>query len=147
MQITPYEADDEAAVLAIWGRCGLLRHQNDPARDIRLKLEVHPELFLVARLAGRPVGTVMAGYEGHRGWINYLGVDPDHQRRGIGRALMTEAERLLRVRGCPKINLQVRESNAAVVAFYESIGFAKDPVVSLGKRVDCATATKSRGID
>jgi len=77
----------------------------------------------------------MAGYEGHRGWINYLGVDPGHQRKGYGRAIMAEAERRLRAEGCPKINLQVRTSNQAVIAFYESLGFSIDAVISMGKRL------------
>lgn len=135
MQIAPYRSQDESAVISLWERCGLVRPQNDPARDIRLKLDVQPDLFLVARIENQPVGTIMVGYEGHRGWINYLGVDPDHQQRGIGRALMTEAERLLRERGCPKINLQVRKTNRGALAFYEKIGFTSDPCVSMGKRL------------
>jgi ribosomal protein S18 acetylase RimI-like enzyme len=82
------------------------------------------------------VGSVMAGYEGHRGWINYLAVLPECRRRGVGRALMAEAERLLRAAGCPKINLQVRAGNAEVLGFYRAIGFAVDEVVSLGKRLE-----------
>ena len=77
----------------------------------------------------------MAGYEGHRGWINYLAVDPSRRRRGLGTRLMDEAEGLLGERGCPKINLQVRSSNAQVIAFYRAIGFALDDVVSMGKRL------------
>jgi ribosomal protein S18 acetylase RimI-like enzyme len=78
----------------------------------------------------------MVGYEGHRGWINYLAVSPDHQRKGYGRLLMDEAERLLRKEGCPKINLQVRTTNAAVLAFYKALGYGQDEVVSLGKRLE-----------
>ena len=78
----------------------------------------------------------MAGYEGHRGWINYLAVEPGRQRAGLGRALMAEAERLLCAAGCPKINLQVRSTNAAVIAFYRRLGYAEDAVVSLGKRLE-----------
>jgi ribosomal protein S18 acetylase RimI-like enzyme len=136
MQIRPYESGDEEAVVALWQRCGLTRPWNDPRKDIRRKLRVRPDLFLVAVVDGSVVGTVMAGYDGHRGWINYLGVDPAHQRRGLGRALMDEAERLLRAAGCPKINLQVRTSNAAAIEFYRAIGFAVDDVVSFGKRLE-----------
>jgi ribosomal protein S18 acetylase RimI-like enzyme len=78
----------------------------------------------------------MCGYDGHRGWINYLAVNPAHRSAGLGRALMAEAERLLRAAGCPKINLQVRSSNAAVIAFYRAIGFAEDDVISMGKRLE-----------
>jgi ribosomal protein S18 acetylase RimI-like enzyme len=136
MHIRPYSVADEDAVVALWERCGLTRPWNDPRKDIRRKLQVRPDLFLVAERDGRVVGTVMAGYEGHRGWINYLGVDPDCQRQGVGRALMAEAERLLREVGCPKINLQVRATNAAAIEFYRRIGYALDDVVSMGKRLE-----------
>jgi ribosomal protein S18 acetylase RimI-like enzyme len=136
MHVRPFQPADEAAVVAVWERAGLTRPWNDPHKDIRRKLRVRPDLFLVAELDGAVVGTVMAGYDGHRGWINYLGVDPAFQRRGIGRALMEEAERLLRAAGCPKINLQVRGTNAAAIEFYRRIGFAVDDVVSLGKRLE-----------
>src|SRR5262245_35351996 len=136
MHIRPFKPADEDAVVALWERCRLTRPWNDPHTDIRRKLAVRPELFLVAELDGSVVGTVMAGYDGHRGWINYLGVDPTCQRRGIGRALMDEAERLLRVCGCPKINLQVRSANTAAIEFYRQIGFAQDDVVSFGKRLE-----------
>src|SRR5262249_2028601 len=88
VQVRPFQVADADEVIALWHRAGLARPWNDPRRDIERKLLVQPELFLVAVLDGGVVGTVMAGYDGHRGWINYLGVDPDHQRRGIGRALM-----------------------------------------------------------
>ena len=136
MQIRPYDPTDEAAVVALWERCGLTRPWNDPHKDIRRKLAVRPDLFLVGELDGAVVGTVMAGYDGHRGWVNYLGVDPACRRRGVGRALMAEAERLLRLDGCPKINLQVRTSNTEAIEFYRRIGFAVDDVVSLGKRLE-----------
>lgn len=135
MKIRPYHLADEAAVVALWRECGLVRKQNDPHKDIARKLNVNPEMFLVADLHGRIVGTVMAGYEGHRGWINYLAVIPALQRGGLGRRLMDEAERLLRAAGCPKINLQIRADNTEVIAFYERIGFREDKVLSFGKRL------------
>jgi ribosomal protein S18 acetylase RimI-like enzyme len=113
-----------------------VRPVNDPAKDIRRKLSVNPEMFLVGTLNGKVVATVMAGYEGHRGWINYLAVHPEHRLQGYGRQIMVEAEKLLRAAGCPKINLQVRTSNRAVRAFYERIGFRADDVVSFGKRLE-----------
>jgi ribosomal protein S18 acetylase RimI-like enzyme len=113
-----------------------VRPQNDPIKDILRKLEVRPDLFLVGLLERKIIGTVMAGYEGHRGWINYLAVLPEHRRRGYAAALMQEAERLLREAGCPKINLQVRAANVAVIDFYRKIGFAVDDVVSMGKRLE-----------
>ncbi|HVZ64889.1 MAG TPA: GNAT family acetyltransferase [Lacunisphaera sp.] len=134
--VRAFRPKDEAAVVALWAACGLTRPWNDPHKDIARKVKVNPELFLVAEAGGRIVGTVMAGYEGHRGWINYLAVDTPRRRGGLGRRLMDEAERLLRAAGCPKINLQVRTDNAAAIAFYERIGFKRDAVVSFGKRLE-----------
>ena len=136
MQIRPFEPADEAAVVALWERCGLTRPWNDPRKDIRRKLRVRPDYFLVGVLSGAVVATAMVGYDGHRGWVYYLGVDPAHQGKGLGRAMMAEAERLLREAGCPKINLQVRTSNTGVIEFYKRLGFAMDDVVSLGKRLE-----------
>lgn len=136
LQIRPFQAADEEAVIALWHACGLVVPQNNPKRDIARKLRVNPEWFLVGELEGKLIAACMAGYEGHRGWINYLAVHPEHQRQGHARELMQHAEALLRAAGCPKINLQVRSTNAAVIAFYESIGFAIDNVVSLGKRLE-----------
>jgi ribosomal protein S18 acetylase RimI-like enzyme len=81
------------------------------------------------------MASAMFGYEGHRGWVNYLAVSPDHQRQGRAKAMMQHGEALLQASGCPKINLQVRASNAQVLAFYESLGYRDDQVVSMGKRL------------
>ena len=134
--IRPYAPSDESAVITLWRECGLLRPQNDPRKDIARKLRVNPEWFLVAESGGRLVGAVMAGYDGHRGWINYLAVEPGRQRAGVGRQLMSEAERVLRAAGCPKINLQVRPENQAAIAFYERLGFVVEGAISLGKRLE-----------
>ncbi len=82
------------------------------------------------------IGAVMVGYEGHRGWINYLAVHPDHRRGGLGRLLMAAAEKRLVDLGCPKVNLQVRASNLAAVEFYRRIGYATEDVVSMGRRLE-----------
>jgi ribosomal protein S18 acetylase RimI-like enzyme len=136
MQIRPFQIEDEAAVLALWRECDLVRPWNDPHKDIQRKLAVRPDLFLVGLVAGRLVGCVMAGYEGHRGWLNYLAVAPEYRRQGLARALVDEAERLLRAAGCPKINLQVRTTNAGVIEFYRRLGYVLDDVASLGKRLE-----------
>lgn len=133
--IRTFEDKDEEKVIRLWKACGLVSPMNDLALDIERKKLVQRELFLVASVGDEIVGTVMAGYEGHRGWINYLAVLPDQQKAGLGRALMVEAENLLKAIGCPKINLQVRTTNAQVRAFYERIGFSEDAVVSFGKRL------------
>ena len=136
MVIRPFKPDDESQVIRLWQACDLTRPWNDPRKDIRRKLAVCPNLFLVGVEGDRIIATVMAGYEGHRGWINYLAVSPDHRRRGLGRQMMAEAERLLREAGCPKINLEVRSANRDVIEFYRSLGYALDDVVSLGKRLE-----------
>ncbi|KTR54042.1 GNAT family acetyltransferase [Curtobacterium oceanosedimentum] len=136
----PFRHDDTEAVVALWDACGLLRPWNDPRRDIARKVAEQPELFLVAEqpdgVGGTAVvGVGMAGYDGHRGWVNYLAVRPDLQGSGLGRAFMSEFERLLTERGCPKVNVQVREGNEQVLGFYASLGYAPDRAVSLGKRL------------
>jgi ribosomal protein S18 acetylase RimI-like enzyme len=136
MQIRAFRPEDESAVVALWQRCGLLRPWNDPRKDIAAKLQHQAELFLVGLVESEVVATVMAGYEGHRGWINYLAVAPEHQRAGYGRALMEQAEHLLRNLGCPKVCLHIRRDNAGVVGFYSRLGYREDDVISLGKRLD-----------
>jgi ribosomal protein S18 acetylase RimI-like enzyme len=136
LTIRPYTPSDRDAVIALWTRCGLVHPSNDPQKDLLRKQKVRGDWLLVARDETGIVATVMIGYEGHRGWINYLAVCPNRQRRGYGRQLMQEAERLLRAEGCPKINLQVRTTNAQVLAFYKAVGFIQDDVISLGKRLE-----------
>lgn len=133
--LRPFAPADTEAVVALWEACGLVRPWNDPRKDIARKLTVQPELFLVAEEEGGVVATVMVGYDGHRGWVNYLAVDPAMRGRGLGRALMRRAEELLIERGCPKLNLQVRASNESVVEFYTALGYTDDRTVSLGKRL------------
>ena len=135
MEIRPFQRGDEAAVIALWEECKLTRPWNDPRKDIARKLAVQPELFLVGTANGEIVGSVMAGYEGHRGWVNYLAVTPRARRRGHARALMQRVEQLLLERGCPKLSLLVRNSNPEAIAFYRRLGYAQDDSVSLGKRL------------
>jgi ribosomal protein S18 acetylase RimI-like enzyme len=135
MQIRPYQTQDESAVIALWDACGLIRPWNDPRRDIARKLTEQPELFLVGTEDGKPIATAMVGFDGHRGWVYYLAVDPDSRRLSHGKALMREAERLLVERGCPKVNLLVRSSNRKVVDFYLALGYEQDDVISLGRRL------------
>lgn len=135
MLLRPFHEADEPAVIALWDACGLLRSWNDPRKDIARKLTVQREWFLVGEEAGRIVAAAMAGYDGHRGWVNYLAVSPELRGRGHGRAMMAEIERLLQAAGCPKMNLLVRTSNAAVIEFYRRLGYGQDEVVSLGKRL------------
>jgi ribosomal protein S18 acetylase RimI-like enzyme len=135
MLIRPFLNADEAAVIALWQACGLTRPWNNPALDIARKLTVQPELFLVGEIDGEIVASIMAGFEGHRGWVNYLGVAPAQRGKGLARALMARVEELLLARGCPKINLQVRADNAEALGFYAAMGYGQDAALSLGKRL------------
>jgi ribosomal protein S18 acetylase RimI-like enzyme len=135
-QIRSFKPSDQAAVIHLWQVCGLVVPQNDPHRDIARKARVNPEMFLVGLRSGELVASCMAGYEGHRGWINYLAVAPDLRRSGLATRLMDQATRLLRKAGCPKINLQVRSTNDEVITFYRTLGYEVDEVVSLGLRLE-----------
>jgi ribosomal protein S18 acetylase RimI-like enzyme len=135
MQIRAFQHQDKLAVIALWQACELTRPWNDPHKDIARKLTVQPELFVVGIEGDTLIASAMFGFEGHRGWVNYLAVSPTHQRRGHASSLMRWGEQALQARGCPKINLQIRSSNAAVIAFYKTLGYSLDEVVSLGKRL------------
>jgi ribosomal protein S18 acetylase RimI-like enzyme len=136
MNIRAYLPEDEKTVIQLWIHCGLIVPHNNPIRDIERKSKVNPEWFLVGENEGKIIASCMAGYEGHRGWINYLAVAPSEQRKGYATEIVIEAEKLLRSAGCPKINLQVRTSNKKVIEFYKSIAFKIDDVVSMGKRLE-----------
>jgi ribosomal protein S18 acetylase RimI-like enzyme len=136
MKIRAYQPGDENSIIQLWTDCDLVVPQNNPLRDIKRKLKINPEWFLVGELNGKIIASCMAGYEGHRGWINYLAVSPPLQRKGYAAKIMRKAEELLSEAGCPKINLQIRTSNKKVVEFYKSIGFNIDDVISMGKRLE-----------
>ncbi len=136
MEIIEYREKDAEAVIELWFKCQLVVPSNNPQKDIERKLHKDRDLFLVGILEEKIIASVMGGYEGHRGWINYLAVDPDQRRKGYGRRIMAEVERRIRIKGCPKINLQVRESNHAVIKFYQSLGYVDDAVIGLGKRLE-----------
>lgn len=123
------------AVVALWTECGLTRPWNDPHRDIARKLGEQPELFSVAASEGTVVGSCMAGFDGHRGWIHYLAVSPAAQGKGVGRALVAHAEHALESRGCPKVQLMIRPDNGGVANFYEALGYESVETRVLGKRL------------
>ena len=126
---------DEQRVISLWHECGLVVPWNNPAKDIERKLKVCADLFLIGEIDGNLVATVMGGYDGHRGWINYLAVHPDYRRRGYGRQIMEAVEQRIDQKGCPKINLQVRAGNDEAVTFYQRLGYSDDNVIGLGKRL------------
>lgn len=124
---------DAAAVVALWRACGLTRPWNDPEADFAVALNGAGSAVLVARGPRGIAGSVMAGFDGHRGWVYYLAVAPGARRGGLGRALMAAAEDWLRARGAPKIQLMVREDNHAALGFYQALGLERQKVVTLGR--------------
>lgn len=141
VSIRTFNAADTEAVLALWVYAFPEYRQPDkPHRDPRLsianKLATQPELFFVATRDEAVVGTIMAGYDGHRGWLYSLAVDAGVRRHRIGTRLVAHAESALVARGCPKVNLQVLPGKHEVLGFYEALGYRADPVLSLGKRLE-----------
>jgi ribosomal protein S18 acetylase RimI-like enzyme len=133
--IRPFRTEDTEEVVALWREAGLTRPWNDPHRDIERKLAVQPELFLVADDGGVVVGTVMAGYDGHRGWLYYLASAPARRGEGIARRLVEEAEARLLAMGCPKVQLMVRPENHAARSFYDALGYEPFDTWNTGKRL------------
>jgi ribosomal protein S18 acetylase RimI-like enzyme/uncharacterized protein YciI len=136
LEIRAFHSDDRDSVVALWERCGLLRAANDPFKDIARKQKVGGDLFLVGLSGGEIVAAVMAGYDGHRGWLNYLAVSPSHRKMGYGRQMVRAAECRLLAEGCPKVNLHVRDTNPEAVRFYSAIGYTQDSVLCFGKRIE-----------
>jgi len=136
MKIRPFEISDQTEVIELWKACQLVVPWNDPVKDIARKLKVDADLFLVGESEGEIVATVMGGYEGHRGWINYLAVSPQQRRKGYGKKIMQLVERRIQQKGCPKINLMIRAKNTEAVAFYQSLGYELETSVGLGKRLE-----------
>ena len=135
LRIRPFETDDQETVIRLWQETNLTRPWNDPAKDIARKLKIQPEFFIVGIAGDKLVATAMAGYDGHRGWVNYLAVAPAYRGRGYARQIMDYLEQQLIELGCPKINLQVRNDNVAALEFYGALGYKADQAVSLGKRL------------
>jgi ribosomal protein S18 acetylase RimI-like enzyme len=125
--------EDREEVIALWEGCGLTRPWNDPAADFDRAVEGATSAILLLRDGDALAASVMVGCDGHRGWVYYLAVAPDRQRQGLGRRMMAEAEAWLRAHGAPKIQLMVRDSNDAALAFYEALGLERQPVVTLGR--------------
>ncbi len=125
-----------AQVVRLWESVfGYEAPHNAPSLVIDQKLAVADGLFFVAKAGGAVVGTIMAGYDGHRGWIYSLAVHPDHRKRAIGSRLLSFAEGRLASRGCSKINLQIMKGNHQVQTFYEANGYSAEERISMGKRL------------
>jgi ribosomal protein S18 acetylase RimI-like enzyme len=137
LNIVPFDnATHRSQVMALWrASFGYETAHNEPGLVIDKKLVMHDDLFFVAMAAAEVVGTVLAGYDGHRGWLYSVAVSPDHRKRGAGRQLVAHAEQALSGKGCLKIKLQLLQSNAAVAAFYASLGYTVEPHISMGKLI------------
>jgi ribosomal protein S18 acetylase RimI-like enzyme len=135
MRVRAFAEADTDRIVQLWEDCGLTRPWNDPRKDIARKLTVQPELFLVGEEDGAVIASAMIGFDGHRGWVSYLAVDPSKRGNGHARALMAHGEHLLVQRGCPKIMLMVRSDNAAVIGLYEHLDYLPEQTVLMGKRL------------
>ena len=133
--IRQFLPNDTNRVIFIWEQCDLVRNWNNPNFDIRRKLNFQKELFFVGLLNDEIIATAMFGYDGHRGWLNYFAVLPNFQKRGFGKQLMTFGEMALIEKGCPKLNLQIRNDNTKAINFYQKVGYKEDAAVSFGKRL------------
>ena len=135
LAIVPYRPEYEAAVIRLWQDCNLTRPWNDPRQDIRRMLAVYPDLFLVGLRQDRVIASVMGGYDGHRGWLYYLGVSPESRHRGYARSMVDAVTERLAALGCPKINLMIRRDNSEAISFYSQLGYRDDPVITMSKRL------------
>ena len=144
VHIRPYKDNDQEQVIKLWRLVfpNAPAH-NDPMQDIQSKTAIQPELFFVRILDDKVVGTAMSGFDGHRGWVYYVAVHPEYRRNGIGTKLMQRIESSLHDLDCSKINLQIRSDNAEVRSFYESIGYALEERISMGKRLGLSSKTRS----
>ena len=133
--IRQFVPNDTNRVIFIWEQCDLVRNWNNPNFDIQRKLNFQKELFFVGLFNDEIIATAMFGYDGHRGWLNYFAVLPNFQKRGFGKQLMTFGEMALIERGCPKLNLQIRNDNTKAIKFYQKVGYKEDAAVSFGKRL------------
>jgi ribosomal protein S18 acetylase RimI-like enzyme len=133
IEIRPFRIEDADTVLELWQSVGMTRPGGNPRADIRKKLRHSPESFFVGLHEGRVVATVMAGYDGHRGWVYSLAVRPELQRRGIGRAMVEAAETWLRGQGCGRVKLQVERDPGEAVGFYRKLGYEVQDLVSMRK--------------
>ena len=133
--IRQFAPNDTNRVIFIWEQCDLVRKWNNPNFDIQRKLNFQKELFFVGLLNDEIIATAMFGYDGHRGWLNYFAVLPNFQKRGFGKQLMTFGEMALIEKGCPKLNLQIRNDNTKAINFYQKVGYKEDAAISFGKRL------------
>lgn len=135
-EIRSYQEKDRRGLLSLWTEIfPASSPHNDPATSLDKKLRTDPDLLLVSVIDDKVIGSVMGGFDGHRGWIYSLAVSPSLRRKGMASALMAAIEAKLRERGCLKVNLQVLSSNHEVVALYKELGFHVEERISMGKKL------------
>ena len=141
-EVRTYRASDQDKIIDLWQTVfpDALPH-NDPLLDIHRKQAIQPELFLVACDGESVVGTCMGGFDGHRGWVYFVAVQPEFRRQGIASGLMHQLEARLLNLGCPKLNLQVRDTAPEAVLFYEYLGYSVEKRTSMGKILNASTST------
>lgn len=135
LSIIPYSNQYQTAVIDLWRQCNLVVPSNDPIEDIQKKIDFQPTLFFIALLFNQVIGSIMVGYEGHRGQINYLAVLPTFQKQGYGKLLINRAITELRKLGCVKVNLQIRPNNLQVIEFYRHLGFKHEDRINMSLRL------------
>ena len=147
-RIRPFRDGDEGDVIALWKTCELFRPWNDPGRDIEsARAAGSCEIFVAVAGEGEGsiIGSVMAGYDGHRGWVYYLAVSPDHRSRRLGGMLMRHAENWLEGLGAPKVMLMIREENEGVRRFYDGLGYEVEKRTIMSRRVSGSPSAESKG--
>jgi len=135
MKVASVEEQDIPAVIALWKECGLTRPWNDPEKDLRFALKGPASTVLLGKLGNQVVASVMVGHDGHRGALYYLSTAPQHQGKGLGRAIHDAAVDWLQGQGVWKINLLVRTENEKVRGFYKALGYGENSTVSFGKQI------------
>lgn len=135
MNIRNFTPADKPEIINLWNLCGLVVPDNDPGKDIELKMKFQPDLFFIGEIEHRIIAAVMAGYDGHRGSLNYLGVHPGFRNKGHGRSIVEFCIQKLRELDCPKINIQVRNSNLSVIDFYKKSGFTEHDVTGMQYKI------------
>ncbi len=136
MKVREFQISEYAVVFNLWKRAGLQIRPGDEPEDIRLKLQRDPDLFLVAEEEAQIIGTVMGAWDGRRGWIYHLAVDPDHQRKGVGAILVKEIENRLLAKGAKRVNAQVLKSNRQSLEFFRATGYETRPdLMMVGKQL------------
>lgn len=139
MNIRTATIEDVQVIINLWNKTQLTRPWNNPEEDIKRALSTSTSTLLVAEIDQHLIGTIMTGYDGHRGWIYYLAVEPSYQRQGFGKQLVIAAENWLKLQGAPKVLLMVRESNQSVLNFYSNCGYEDNEVIVLGKWLEDKT--------